>query len=162
MSSSRPHRCDEFPAEYSLASCSPAELASASSAAPHAATNNTCSSSYFQRTVTGEFLYCLNRGGHPNSLTARGELPMLHGIVVAEDCQKPPIVRAPQLGGVIKADAEDALAVRRKHGATHPIVVTHGKQHIGKRLGNGEVRFVGLRQAPTLNRKVQGLSVVAQ
>jgi hypothetical protein len=32
MSSSRPHRCDEFPAEYSLASCSPAELASASSA----------------------------------------------------------------------------------------------------------------------------------
>jgi len=33
MSSSRPHRCDEFPAEYSLASCSPAELASASSAA---------------------------------------------------------------------------------------------------------------------------------
>jgi len=26
------HRCDEFPAEYSLASCSPAELASASSA----------------------------------------------------------------------------------------------------------------------------------
>jgi hypothetical protein len=31
-SSSRPHRCDEFPAEYSLASCSPAELASASSA----------------------------------------------------------------------------------------------------------------------------------
>jgi hypothetical protein len=34
MSSSRPHRCDEFPAEYSLASCSPAELASASSAGP--------------------------------------------------------------------------------------------------------------------------------
>src|SRR5215472_16930927 len=33
MSSSRPHRCDEFPAEYSLASCSPAELASAFSAA---------------------------------------------------------------------------------------------------------------------------------
>src|SRR5262249_5782445 len=33
MSSSRPHRCDEFPAEYSLASCSPAEPASASSAA---------------------------------------------------------------------------------------------------------------------------------
>jgi len=33
MSSSWPHRCDEFPAEYSLASCSPAELASASSAA---------------------------------------------------------------------------------------------------------------------------------
>jgi hypothetical protein len=32
MSSSRSHRCDEFPAEYSLASCSPAELASASSA----------------------------------------------------------------------------------------------------------------------------------
>jgi len=32
MSSSQPHRCDEFPAEYSLASCSPAELASASSA----------------------------------------------------------------------------------------------------------------------------------
>ena len=32
MSSSRPHRCDEFPADYSLASCSPAELASASSA----------------------------------------------------------------------------------------------------------------------------------
>jgi hypothetical protein len=29
---SRAHRCDEFPAEYSLASCSPAELASASSA----------------------------------------------------------------------------------------------------------------------------------
>jgi hypothetical protein len=26
------HRCDEFPAEYSSASCSPAELASASSA----------------------------------------------------------------------------------------------------------------------------------
>src|SRR5215472_11583584 len=33
MSSSRPHRCDEFPAEYSLASCSPAELASAFSSA---------------------------------------------------------------------------------------------------------------------------------
>ena len=33
MSSAWPHRCDEFPAEYSLASCSPAELASASSAA---------------------------------------------------------------------------------------------------------------------------------
>src|SRR5215469_18477726 len=33
MSSSWPHRCDEFPAEYSLASCSPAELASAFSAA---------------------------------------------------------------------------------------------------------------------------------
>ena len=30
--SSPAHRCDEFPAEYSLASCSPAELASASSA----------------------------------------------------------------------------------------------------------------------------------
>jgi len=30
--SSPSHRCDEFPAEYSLASCSPAELASASSA----------------------------------------------------------------------------------------------------------------------------------
>jgi len=26
------HRCDEFPAEYSLVSCSPAELTSASSA----------------------------------------------------------------------------------------------------------------------------------
>ena len=32
MSPSRPHRCDEFPAEYSSASCSPAELTSASSA----------------------------------------------------------------------------------------------------------------------------------
>jgi hypothetical protein len=32
-SSSPSHRCDEFPAEYSLASCSPAELASASPAA---------------------------------------------------------------------------------------------------------------------------------
>ena len=53
------HRPDESPTGYSLASCSPAELASASSAARHAATNNTCSSSYFQRTVTGEFLYCL-------------------------------------------------------------------------------------------------------
>ena len=31
--SSPSHRCDEFPAEYSSASCSPAELASASSAA---------------------------------------------------------------------------------------------------------------------------------
>ena len=31
-SSSLAHRCDEFPAEYSLTSCSPAELASASSA----------------------------------------------------------------------------------------------------------------------------------
>jgi len=72
MSSSRPHRCDEFPAEYSLASCSPAELASASSAARHAATNNTCSSSYFQRTVTGEFLHCLNRGGHPIKDTFSG------------------------------------------------------------------------------------------
>jgi hypothetical protein len=30
--SSPAHRCDEFPAEYALASCSPAELASASSA----------------------------------------------------------------------------------------------------------------------------------
>jgi hypothetical protein len=30
--SSPAHRCDEFPAEYSLASCSPAELASASPA----------------------------------------------------------------------------------------------------------------------------------
>jgi hypothetical protein len=30
--SSLAHRCDEFPAEYSLVSCSPAELASASSA----------------------------------------------------------------------------------------------------------------------------------
>ena len=29
---SRAHRCDEFPAEYSSASCSPALLASASSA----------------------------------------------------------------------------------------------------------------------------------
>jgi hypothetical protein len=65
MSSPRPHRCDEFPAEYSLASCSPAELASASSAARHAATNNTRSSSYFQRTATGEFLNCLNGRGHP-------------------------------------------------------------------------------------------------
>jgi len=33
LSSSRTHRCDEFPAEYSLASCSRALLASASSAA---------------------------------------------------------------------------------------------------------------------------------
>ena len=32
MTSSRSHRRDEFPAEYSLARCSPAELASASSA----------------------------------------------------------------------------------------------------------------------------------
>ena len=32
MNSSPSHRCDEFPAEYSLASCSPAWLASASSA----------------------------------------------------------------------------------------------------------------------------------
>jgi len=74
MSSSRPHRCDEFPAEYSLASCSPAELASASSAARHAATHNTCSSSYFQRTVTGEFLHCLNRRGHPTQRRILGML----------------------------------------------------------------------------------------
>jgi len=40
MSLSWPHRCDEFPAEYSLASCSPAELASAFSAIYYAATNN--------------------------------------------------------------------------------------------------------------------------
>ena len=39
MTFSRFHRCDEFPAEYSLASCSPAELASAFSAIYHAATN---------------------------------------------------------------------------------------------------------------------------
>jgi hypothetical protein len=40
VTSSRSHRSDEFPAEYSLASCSPAELASAFSATYHAATNN--------------------------------------------------------------------------------------------------------------------------
>jgi hypothetical protein len=40
VTSSRSHRRDEFPAEYSLASCSPAELASALSATYHAATNN--------------------------------------------------------------------------------------------------------------------------
>jgi hypothetical protein len=59
MSSSRPHRCDEFPAEYSLASCSPAELASASSAGPHAATNNLRPPSQKQRTANGDFPICL-------------------------------------------------------------------------------------------------------
>ena len=39
------HRSDEFPAEYSLASCSPAELASASSSFVMLATNNPVSSS---------------------------------------------------------------------------------------------------------------------
>ncbi len=82
MSSSRPHRCDEFPAEYSLASCSSAELASASSAARHAATNNTRSSSYFQRTVTGEFLHLSQLKGSPHQGRTSGSFdsaPMILG-----------------------------------------------------------------------------------
>ena len=59
VTSSQSHRRDEFPAEYSLASCSPAEPASAFSATYHAATNNPRSSTQWQRTAHWDFYHCL-------------------------------------------------------------------------------------------------------
>jgi hypothetical protein len=68
MTSRSPHRRDEFPAEYSLAGCSPAEPASASSAPGSCCTNNLRSSSQTQRTVTWDFAPCLTIGVHPKAL----------------------------------------------------------------------------------------------
>jgi hypothetical protein len=61
---SRFHRCDEFPAEYSLASCSPAELASAFSAIYHAATNYPVRLRNYSERLFGTFTTVSLVGGH--------------------------------------------------------------------------------------------------
>ena len=57
------HRLDEFPAGYSLASCAPAEPASASPAGNQYAVQSFCRSSIFQRTANSVLTVCASRGG---------------------------------------------------------------------------------------------------
>lgn len=62
------HRCNEFPAGYSLASCSPALLASASPTASQYAVQSSCRSTAFQRTANSVLTVCLSPGGKPKVL----------------------------------------------------------------------------------------------
>ena len=57
--------CDEFPAGYSSADCSPAGSASASPAVHHFALKWSCRSITFHRTVNSVLTVCLSPGGHP-------------------------------------------------------------------------------------------------
>jgi hypothetical protein len=57
------HRLDEFPAGYSLASCAPAEPASASPAGNQYAVQSFCRSRIFQRTANSVLTVCVSRGG---------------------------------------------------------------------------------------------------
>src|SRR6185437_6379430 len=58
------HRCDESPAGYSLASCSPAVLPSASPAQPMVAGRTITRRSKKQEIEAGEFSDCLTNGVH--------------------------------------------------------------------------------------------------
>ena len=79
MTSSRSHRRDEFPAEYSLASCSPAELASAFSATYHAVTNNPVrllnGSERFNGTFTSVSVEGVTPGGRDTESVQTGGIP---------------------------------------------------------------------------------------
>src|ERR1700680_3613315 len=61
----RPHRYDEFPAGYSLASCAPASPASASPAGAHLAVEGDGSTIEKQRTVSSVLTACLTQGDNP-------------------------------------------------------------------------------------------------
>ena len=58
--------CDEFPAGYSSANCSPAGSASASPTADHFALKSSCRSMVFHRTANSVLTVCLSSGGHPS------------------------------------------------------------------------------------------------
>ena len=57
--------CDEFPAGYSSANCSPAGSASASPTVDHFALKSSCRSMAFHRTANSVLTVCLSSGGHP-------------------------------------------------------------------------------------------------
>jgi len=57
--------CDEFPAGYSSADCSPAGSASASPTVDHFALKSSCRSMAFHRTAYSVLTFCLSPGGHP-------------------------------------------------------------------------------------------------
>src|SRR6202034_214832 len=57
------HRLDEVPAGYSLASCAPAELPSASPAGNQYALQSFCRSRVFQRTANSVLNVCVSPGG---------------------------------------------------------------------------------------------------
>ena len=58
----QPHRYDEFPADYSLAGCAPAEPAAASPAVAHSAGNALGSTIKKQRTANHLLTACLTQG----------------------------------------------------------------------------------------------------
>ena len=60
--------CDEFPAGYSSADCSPAGSASASPTADHFALKSSCRSMAFHRTANSVLTVCLSPGGHPKGM----------------------------------------------------------------------------------------------
>ena len=57
--------CDEFPAGYSSADCSPAGSASASPTVDQFALKSSCPSILFHRTAYSVLTVCLSPGGHP-------------------------------------------------------------------------------------------------
>ncbi len=61
------HRFDEFPAGYSLASCAPAEPASASPASAHLAANGVGGTIKMQRTANCLLTPCLTQGDNPKA-----------------------------------------------------------------------------------------------
>lgn len=62
----RPHRYDEFPAGYSLASCAPAEPTSASPAGSYGATPAVGSTIKMQQTANQLLTPCLTQGDNPS------------------------------------------------------------------------------------------------
>jgi predicted outer membrane protein len=66
--------CDEFPAGYSSADCSPAGSASASPTVHHFAIKSSCRSIVFHRTANSVLTACLSSWVHPTSkLTAKDQ-----------------------------------------------------------------------------------------
>ncbi len=60
--------CDEFPAGYSSADCSPAGSASASPTVDHFALKSSCRSIVIHRTAHSVLTVCLSPGGHPRNV----------------------------------------------------------------------------------------------
>src|SRR6478752_1027182 len=60
------HRLDEFPVGYSSASCTPAELASASPTGIHSATRTRRWQRGFQPTSNSVLTFCVTSGDNPN------------------------------------------------------------------------------------------------
>ncbi len=61
---------DEFPADYSLAGCSPAEPASASPATTIVNKQRRRHATLLQRTATTPLIQCLSKWVHPSSVAA--------------------------------------------------------------------------------------------